>query len=423
MRLRPGLAATLAVLASVLQAQAQVPGPRNQPQIVDVLEAPALTVLARRVAAGHPEVLAAMATLESRDASRNAAGRPLFNPELGIDLEDSAADLQTIGISQTFDIANERDARFNVADLEHQAALAGLADARRRIAGELLSGLAEYWTAIGLDELAETRIELMRTFAGLTRQRQQAGDLTQVELNIANLAEAQAEIEHASAESAKAGTDQSLRAVVTSQAPASWPELPQNLPEIDARTLDIEAIVAELPEIRTTQAELSAAVARIDLRERERKAKPTVGLTAGTEEDESLVGLTFSMPFNFRNRFTDEIAAARADRNATERLAENVGNRARRRLMAATERYRLTREAWDSWLESGQPNLDQQSDLLQRLVSAGELSTTDYLVQLNQTLDTAASAVELRHQLWLAWIEWLTASGQTEAWLGTEERP
>jgi cobalt-zinc-cadmium efflux system outer membrane protein len=419
MCLRPGLAATLAVLPSVLQAQ--VPAAENQRRIVDMLDAPELTVLARRVTAGHPEVLEAIATLESRDASRNAAGRPLFNPEIGIELEDSAGDQQTIGIRQTLDIANERDARFTVADFEREAALADLAETRRRIAGELLLGLAEYGTAVRADELSETRIELMRTFANVTRQRQQAGDLTQVELNIANLAEAQADIEHATAESAKAGADQSLRAVVTSQVPESWPKLPQVLPEIDAGTLDIDAMVAALPAIRAALAELSAASARIDLRERERRAKPTLGLTAGTEEDESLVGLSFSMPLNVRNRFTDEIAAARADRNAAERLTEDAENRARRRLMAATERYRLTRAAWDSWLESGQPNLDQQSDLLQRLVSAGELSTTDYLVQLNQTLDTAASAVELRHQLWLAWIEWLAASGQTDAWLGTEE--
>lgn len=419
MRLRPGLAAIVAVLPSVLQAQ--LPVNEDPPGIVDSLDRPALTVLASRVTTGHPEVLEAISRLESRDASRSAAGRPLFNPELGIELEDSAGDQQSIGISQTLDIANERDARFTVADFEHEAAGFRLTEVRRRIAGELLFGLAEYWTAVGLDELAETRIELMRSFADLTRQRRQAGDLTQVELNIANLAEAQAAIEHASAESAKADADQSLRAVVTSQTPASWPELPPSLPLIDARSLDIDAVVAALPEIRTTQAELRAANARIDLRDRERRAKPTLGLTAGTEEDESLVGLSFSMPLNVRNRFTDEIAAARADRNAAERLAENAANRARRRLMAATQRYRLTREAWGSWLESGQPNLDQQSELLQRLVAAGELSTTDYLVQLNQTLDTASSAVELRHQLWLAWIEWLAASGQTYIWLGLEE--
>jgi outer membrane protein, heavy metal efflux system len=419
MHLRPLLAALLAVLPGL--APAQIPPGAAPPRIIAALDEPALSSLAQRATAGHPEVLQAAATLASRDATRDAAGHPLFNPELGIEIEDSAGDLQAIGISQTLDIANERDARVRVADFEREAAVARLADARRRIADELLFGLAEYWTAVGLDELAETRIELMRTFAGLTRQRQQAGDLTQVELNIANLAEAQADIEHAGAESAKAGADQSLRAVVTAEAPDSWPELPQTLPDVGARALDFDAMVAALPAVLETRAESSASAARVDLRERERKAKPTIGLTAGTEEDESLVGLRFSMPLNVRNRFTAEIAAARADRNAAEQIVANAEIRARRRLMAATERYRLTREAWNSWLESGQPNLDQQSDLLQRLVTAGELSTTDYLVQLNQTLDTAASAVELRHQLWLAWIDWLAASGQTDAWLGMEE--
>lgn len=419
MRLRPTLVAALVMLPGVIQAQAT--GAEAQHPIVDALEAPALTTLARRVTAGHPEVMEAMARLESRDAFRDAADRPLFNPELGVELESSAGDLRSIGISQTLDIANERGARVDIADYEREVALAGLADAHRRIAGELLHELAEYWTAIGLDELAETRIELMREFAGLTRQRQQAGDLTQVELNIANLAEAQANIAHASAESAKAGADQALRAVVTSQAPAAWPDLPEILPDVASRSIDVAALVAALPEIRATRAELGASIAHIDLRERERRAKPTLGLTAGTDEDESLVGLSFSMPLNVRNRYASAVVAARADSTAARQAAENAENRALRHLMAATERYRLTREAWSAWLESGQPNLDQQSDLLRRLVAAGELSTTDYLVQLNQTLDTAESAVELRHQLWLAWIDWLTASGQTQAWLGMEE--
>ena len=416
MRLRPKLVALFGLLpcTAIPPVQAQ----DGERPIIESLEAPALTVLASRVAAGHPEIMEALATLEARSANRSAADRPLFNPELGLELEDSAANLQAIGITQTIDIADERAARLNVADYEYQAARAGLADARRQISAELLSNLANYSTAVGLDELAETRIELMETFLELTRQRQQAGDLTQVELNIANLAASQAEIEHASAESAMAGADQSLRAIVTSQPPATWPALPEELPEIATRAIDVESLLMGLPEARVAHAEAAAAEARIDLRQRERRAKPTVGLTAGTEEDESLVGLTFSMPLNVRNRFTDEVAAARAERSAADQRVENTENRARRRIMAATERFRLTRSAWYSWLETGQPNLGQQSELLERLVEAGELSTTDYLVQLNQTLDTAASAIELRHQLWLAWIEWLTATSQTDVWLG-----
>jgi cobalt-zinc-cadmium efflux system outer membrane protein len=252
----------------------------------------------------------------------------------------------------------------------------------------------------------------------LTLERQQAGDLSQVELNIANLAYARARIDHASAESARVGADQLLRAIVPGQLPEVWPELPEALPDVSVEQADADALLSRLPEIQVQRANVLAADARVDLRERERRAKPTVGLMAGTEEDESLIGISFSMPLNVRNRFTYEVAAAQAEKRAAERQADDIEARARGRLITATERYRLTLDAWRSWAQTGQTNLGQQSELLQRLVAAGELSTTDYLVQLNQTLDTAASALELRRQMWLAWLEWLAAAGRIEAWLG-----
>ena len=78
----------------------------------------------------------------------------------------------------------------------------------------------------------------------------------------------------------------------------------------------------------------------------------------------------------------------------------------------------MIRDAWNAWLDTGELNLTQQADLLERLWRAGELSLTDYLVQVNQTLDTQRSAVELRRTLWDAWFSWLAATGQTGRWLG-----
>ena len=416
MRLRLLCWAALAVLMHPIDVPAQV---ERAPELsIEIADAPALVALARQAVSNHPQVLSAQAALESRRASQQAAERPLFNPALQLGIEDSVGDARTLGISQTLDIAGERHARGQVASYEFDVAMAELTVVRRILASEMLVNLADYWTSVGLDELAETRIDLMRTFAELTLQRQQAGDLTQVELNVANLAYAQADIEHASAESARAGADQSLRGIVLNQVPQQWPDLPQVLPAVSSEQLNADALVFQLPEMRVERASVSVAEATVDLRERQRRAKPTFGLIAGREEDESLVGVSFSMPLNVRNRFTYEVAAARAEQRTAEQRASNIETRARRRLLAATERYRLTRDAWQSWVATGQPNLGQQSDLLQRLVEAGELSTTDYLVQLNQTLDTAASAIELRRQLWLAWVEWLYAAGQIDQWLG-----
>ena len=131
------------------------------------------------------------------------------------------------------------------------------------------------------------------------------------------------------------------------------------------------------------------------------------------------------MPLNFRNRYTYEVAAARAQRAAAERELANVTIRARARLEAATRRYELTHQAWVEWGDVGEMNLSRQTELLERLWRAGELGLTEYLVQLNLTVDAQASALRLRRDLWQAWFEWLAAAGELGTWLDlpVEELP
>ena len=382
---------------------------------------PELLELARQTVTRHPEVLAARAAADASGAMRTAARRPLYNPEIDLEFEDRLHhETRILTINQTVDIARQRGALVSVATHDSERAASQLTAARRRIAGEFLHLLGDYWTAASQDELAETRIGLMRSFADLTLRRRQAGDLTQVELNSANLAYAQAEIAHATAESALTAADQALRAVAPAPPPASWPALPAELQPITVDGSLLERMLAELPEIRIRRAEAARAAAAVELRERERRANPVLSLGVGEEDDESFLAFNVSMPLNIRNRYVQEVAAARAEQTMSEREAENTEVRARQRLFAARERYRLTREAWMSWRQSGEPSLAGQAELLERLVLAGELSTTDYLVQLNQTLDAAMNALELRRELWRSWFEWLDASGQTDAWLGLD---
>ena len=55
--------------------------------------------------------------------------------------------------------------------------------------------------------------------------------------------------------------------------------------------------------------------------------------------------------------------------------------------------------------------------MLEKLWRAGEISTSDYLVQLKQSLDTALSGLELESQAWQAWFDYLTAAGRLNDWL------
>jgi cobalt-zinc-cadmium efflux system outer membrane protein len=72
---------------------------------------------------------------------------------------------------------------------------------------------------------------------------------------------------------------------------------------------------------------------------------------------------------------------------------------------------------------TGQDSVESQTDVLRRLWQAGEISTTDYLVQVRQTLDVRARALGLREALWRAWFEWLRASGKIDEWLALPKAP
>ena len=260
----------------------------------------------------------------------------------------------------------------------------------------------------------------MDRFGDLAERRRRAGDLAQVELDLAKLAVAEARFQQAGVSTEKIQTLQSLIAV-TGRNEGRWPVFPAPLPELDLQQLDHEALLKSLPALRQSLAQVAAARATIQLRTRERRPDPTITLRAGTEESDSLTGVNLSIPLFVRNTRRAEVDVASAELLQAEREASDLYRRSRAQLEAAGQTYQLSRSAWQVWEKTGAVSLGGQIKLLQRLWQAGEISTTDYLVQLKQALDTRASAIEQRGRMWLAWIDWLLASGQIENWLKSGE--
>ena len=52
-----------------------------------------------------------------------------------------------------------------------------------------------------------------------------------------------------------------------------------------------------------------------------------------------------------------------------------------------------------------------------RLWQVGELNATEYLLQIQQRLDTRASGLRLQAQTWSSWTNWLVVSGDWQAGL------
>ncbi len=213
-----------------------------------------------------------------------------------------------------------------------------------------------------------------------------------------------------------------MRNLTLLSASDQWPvvetELP-SMPNLD----DPQKLVLGLPEILAAERRVDAADALVELRERERRPDPRLGLRGGQEDDSTLIGVNLSIPLFIRNSFKYEVTAAVAERDRAQQILDDMLRRAYVRFIGASERYQISRDAWRGWEQTGQISLQRQGDLLQRLWEAGELSTTDFLVQVRQTLDTRESALDLRLTMWRAWFEWLAASGQVDNWLGMEKSP
>lgn len=375
-----------------------------------------LSEFVRKVLEENPRLKAAKAAVESRSALREAADRPLYNPELFLDAENAADRTRAIGIAQSFDWANKRESRADVAESHWLSMQDKYLAERWSLSVELLTGLVRNQVSENRLGLAQQRQDLMVEFVELSRRRFSAGDLAQVELDLALLSLTDAQILKANTASQLAAAKQTVRSLATSFDPSSWPKLPTQFPAIPPVQTDTITQIEGLPWIRSLQRNIESASATVELKERERKPDPRLSLAVGTEDDESLVGLSLSIPLYIRNSFSSEVAAASADLLEAEQIYANAVQSALSQYNGAYERYRYTREAWQSWELAGQTSLSRQTELLRRLWEAGEISTTDYLVQLRQTLDVRENALSLWETLWVAWFEWLLASGQLDTW-------
>ena len=367
----------------------------------------------------NPSVQAARARVEAALARHDAADQPLYNPELEVDAERGDVNSGYVGVQQAIDWADKRGARTRVAEGELEASRHALADRRRQVAGELLSALAELQTATALKALAARRTALMKRFVALAEKRRRAGDLSLSELELARLAYTQARLNEADAAASEIEARQALAAVAGTDR-VDWPALPEALPEVSIP--DLDAVLTRLPAIRAQQARVRATMAEVERRTRERRPDPSLGLRGGRDGDAALIGLNLSIPLFVRNTFKAEVDVANAERLAAERELQARMRRARAELVSALKRYRLAREAWALWVEGGVPSLDKQVQLLDRVWRAGEIGTTEYLVQVDQTLATRADALAARGRLWRSWFDWLRASDGFADWFGWEKQ-
>lgn len=392
------------------------------PPSLDDKAPPALREAVRDVWARNPAVRAADARLDAAAAHTQAAGRPVYNPDLELTAENADVDTRSVGLSQTIDWSGKRRARETAAGAEQRAANAERDEVRQRVALEWLRGFAAYQSATERAASGAQRVDLLSGFAALAERRFRAGDIAVLERDLANLALQEARAQQAELVADKAKARQSLTAVGGDV--VALPPLPNALP-VAADSMSVEQRLTDLPSMRRALAEVEAAQARITVAERERRADPTITLTGGRVTDgafhDRLIGVSVKLPLFVRNSYSAEVSAARSNADAADASRRDLLLRAGAEAEQASERFSALRDAWLAWQESRAPSATERAALLQKLWEAGEIGAAEYLVQLRQSVDTELTAMSLRGRVWDAWVDWLAATGGLAAWLGLDD--
>ncbi len=381
---------------------------------VQVMDA-SISQFIESVWAESPSVKAAQSELDVLLARKEGVEKPLYNPSLVFDAERSGVNTAVVGFNQTLDWSDQRDAQRQVANALVLMASAALKQVKQNVAVNTLNALAQYATVKQMQTLATYRAELIQNFIDTVKQRQLAGDMGALEGLLAQVTYSEVLMQRAAVESQLAEAEAELQSV-TGLVLTSWPALP---PELALQPIRVDnERLKSLPELVVLQHRIEAAKSRVVVTERVNRVAPTIGVRAGREGDDSLLGVSLEIPLFVRNDFKMDVRARSYEVTKDEQLYEVAYRRAKARLDGSFGRYQSTANAWQVWLTEGLSAQQEQGALLERMWQAGELTATDYLVQAKQRLETQKMATELMGEVWLAAIAWLNDSGQMNDWLG-----
>jgi len=245
-------------------------------------------------------------------------------------------------------------------------------------------------------ELAQRNLDVATRTADAADRRRKAGDITDLDVNLAKIAlgRARSTVSAAQAERARAigklaaligaRPDDAIRLTGELRPPVITVEALRAGPRAELRALEADA--------RAARAEHALAIAN---------GRPDLGLWAGYQLDEGdailLGGVTITLPLWSRARGAKAVARAKERRAELERAAVMIV--ASRQVVDAFEAYTRAREAVEVFDRDVVPTLADSEKLLERSIETGQIAINAYLVARQQVLDGRREHLERQLQL------------------------
>lgn len=359
----------------------------------------------------HPDIIAAREQLRGSKALAEATEQPLYNPELSSELERHGEEANyLVGVSQTIDWWDRRGARKQQAGSIQTAAEAYYRQQLLDKTAEALVALIHWHSANRAAVIAQEQENQLNTLLKLAEKRQKAGDMGSVDAELTFLSLSQQFVQVAEMEVALQKATIHVSELLPQWTPERggvptgfWPTLSADFAESDLLTH---------PAVARVRAQWQSLIEASEVTKLAAKADPTIGVSAGRNIGETFVGMNFSIPLNVRNDFSAETRVAKRSALHAKARFEAVYRKQRFDFRAAQASWQRYQQQYQRWQVIVQGRVQNSAELLEQQWRSGDLSTTNYLLALNQRAQSLLAGIELEKQTRLALLDVLFKSGQ-----------
>ena len=392
-------------IASPARADDRVATKLTRERVIELARsrAPAIRVAETRLAEARGRVIGARVLLPENPVVEVMSG-PRWATTRSIDSE--------VTLAVPVQLGGRRDKRIAVAEagVDRDAQLAH--DAERVTVGAALAAYYRILFAQQRLELAQARKTLADDLVKTATERRKAGDVAQLEVNLATAEVSRAESEILSVQAAVSRARGDLAITLGFDS--------GDAVTVDGRLDDrsaYDALLAndphrERPDVLAARAELQGATSDVALADALRW--PELSFRIGYKrEDEganiALAGVAISLPFFERGQGHRAEARARRDRAAVELQARQSTVAVEAETARAA--YRAAVDAVQRLADKGLPLAIQNEDMARESYRAGKLDLSTLLVVRREALDTRREHLERLLEAALAGVDLALAEG------------
>ena len=359
----------------------------------------------------HPQVIAAKQAMDSTLTTADSFELPLYNPVIGSNYDSEGQDdIYSIGISQTIDRTDKRGSRTEQAVYSRISAKQNYAFIIQQKIAEVLNVLINYQATQKRAALASEQEQQLENLLEIVKKRSASGDLGQLDTELAYLSLSQRFGQTARVQAQLKRVEAQIRELLP-----DWPE--QNL-ELETSQwqkfyqLDAQIAVENHPMVQAAKAQWQVAEMVAEVAAKNKKADPTIGVSAGQINNDGLLSLSFSMPLNVRNDFSLAYKAANQQSLSAESNYQAVKRKQYYAILASQQALNEYKKRFDKWQNLMQGRAKDSENLLQRQWNVGDISTTQYLLTLQQRTEGLLAGIELEQEYQSALIQLLLDTAQ-----------